>query len=270
MRALLISIAAFLALAGTATVLVLLYLFEMPPGEIISTISNEGKLFLFKHELVEKLSPAERKQLYQSNCTRKCHSNDLIENNPRTAAEWDAVVMRMKAPDRADLTDREAGVITRYLQRHFLSNIPTVLSEKKMKFIKRYLWRSDFGEGDLYLDIIYIPHAHTNLIPFLVAGSEPPDNKGAYFVVFLNTHQGTIPPWNVADMVTLHHPSGKSQKAIGWQVLYEDGQHHHNQGILTFPDFNESLPASMEVSIHLPGMRERIFQWELPVPPMAK
>ena len=270
MKALLISIAAFTLLAGTATLLVLIYLFEISPGEITNTLRSEGKLFLYKHELVEKLSPAERMRLYQSNCTRTCHSKDLVENNPRTAAEWDMVVTRMKAPDRADLNDREAEAITRYLQSHFLSNIPTALSEKTMKFIKRHLWKSDFGEGDLYLDVIYIPRAHINLLPFLVAGHEPPDKKGAFFVIFLNTHQGTIPPWNLADMVTLRHGSTYSQKASDWQVLYEDGQHHHNQGILTFPAFNENQPSSMEIAIRLPGMREEIFQWELPVPPMVK
>lgn len=270
MKALLISIAAFTVLAGTITVLVFIYLFDMPPGEIISTVESKGKFFLYRHELVEKLSSAEKKQLYQTNCTRKCHSIDLVENSPRTAAEWDTVVTRMQAPDRADLTDREAEVITRYLQNHFLSNIPTVLSEKTMKFIKRHLWKSDFGASDLFLDVIYIPRAHINLLPFLVAGREPPDNRGAFFVVFLNTHQGTIPPWNLAKMTTLRHGNGHSQKATDWQVLYEDGQHHHNQGILTFPDFNESQSASMEIAVHLPGMRERIFQWELPVPPMAE
>ena len=270
MKALLISIGAFVLLAGTATVLVFIYLFDMPPGEIIDTVRSEGKLFLFKHELVEKLSPAEKKQLYQTNCTRKCHSKDLIENSPRTAAEWDVVVSRMEAPDRADLTDREAEMITRYLQNHFLSNIPTVLSEKTMKFVKRHLWKSDFGESDLFLDVIYIPRAHINLLPFLVAGHKPPDKKGAFFVIFLNTHQGTIPPWNLAEMVMLRYDNGHPQEAGSWQVLYEDGQHHHNQGILTFPDFDESQLASMEIAIRLPGMRERIFQWKLPVPAMAE
>jgi hypothetical protein len=270
MKTLLISIAAFILLAGTATLLVFIYLFEMSPAEITATMGREGKFFLYKHALVEKLSPDERRQLYQSNCTRKCHSSDLIENNPRTAAEWDAVVSRMKAPDRADLTDREAEVVTQYLQNNFLSNIPTALSEKTMKFLKKHLWKSDFGEGDLYLDVIYIPRTHISLLPFLVAGQKAPDKKGAFFVLFLNTHQGTIPPWNIADMVTLRHGSGQLQKATDWQVLYEDGQHHHNQGLLTFPAFNESQSSSMEIVIHLPGLREETFQWKLPVPPMAE
>ena len=264
----------FTLLAGTCALLLFIYRFEMSPGEISDTLRSEGKFFLYRHELVEKLSPAERMRLYQSNCTRTCHSKDLVENNPRTAAEWDMVVTRMKAPDRADLNDREAEAITRYIQSHFLSNIPTALSEKTLKFIKRHLWKSDYGASDLFLDVIYIPRAQISLLPFLVAGKKPPDTRAAFFVVFLNTHQGTIPPWNIADMVTLSLSGGQSrdgtpQRASGWQVLYEDGQHHHNQGILTFPAFNESQPSSMEIAIRMPGMREEIFQWELHVPPMA-
>ncbi|MDX8411139.1 MAG: hypothetical protein R8K46_04590 [Mariprofundaceae bacterium] len=239
-------------------------------AEIVNTLRREGTFFLYKHELLAKLSSTEKMQLYQTNCTRKCHSKDLIENNPRAAAEWDTVVTRMKAPDRADLSDREAESITQYLQTHFLSNIPTILSEKKMRFTRRHLWKSDFGESDLFLDVIYIPQTHISLLPFLVAGQKPPETTGAFFVVFLNTHQGTIPPWNLADMVTLNHGGGQSEKASDWQVLYEDGQHHHNQGILTFPAFDERESVSMEITVRLPGMRERIFQWELPVPPMAE
>jgi len=269
MKTLLISITAFILLAATATVLVFVFLFDMPLKEITGTVRDQGKFFLYKHELVEKLSRAEKKRLYQTNCTRKCHSKDLIEKNPRSATEWEAIITRMKASDRADLNDREAQVITRYLQSHFLSNIPTALSEKTMKFIKRHLWKSDFGESDLYLDVIYIPHAHINLLPFLVAGRKAPQKRGAFFVIFLNTHQGTIPPWNLANMATLRR-GDNTEKASAWQMLYADGQHHHNQGILTFPDFDESQSADMEIAIHLPGMRERIFQWSLPVPSMKK
>jgi len=267
------SITALILLAGTVVVLVLIFLFEMPPSEIIDTVKNEGKFFLYKHELIVKLSAAEKRLLYQSNCTRKCHSKDLIEKTPKTAAEWDKIVRRMKAPDRADLSDREAAVITRYLKSHFLSNIPTVLPEKTMKFLKRHLWKSDFGEGDLYLDVIYIPRTLTRLLPYLVASNDLPKKQGAYFVVYLNTHQGSIPPWKLDQVTTLRHGDGKAQKATGWQILYEGdygGQLHHIQGVLTFADFDESQFDSMQIALDLPGMRERVFQWKLPVPPMAE
>lgn len=268
MKSILISLGAFLILAVTATVLVFIYLFHVPPEEIIDNVYNEGKLFLYKHDFVAKLSAAETKRLYQNTCTRTCHSSGLIEKKPRTAAEWEWVVNRMKAPDRADIPDRAAAAIKLYLQNNFLSNIPTVLPEKTMRFVKKHLWKSDFGDEDLYLDIIYIPRSHISLLPYLVASNEIPEGENAIFVVYLNTHQGTIPPWKLTRMAALNRDDGAEQQAVGWKVLYEDGQYHHRQGILMFPDLDESNTASLSVTIRLPGMRERVFQWALPVPAM--
>ncbi len=135
-----------------------------------------------------------------------------------------------------------------------------------MRFVKRHLWRSDFGESDLFLDIIYVPRLHHSLIPYLVASNSPPKTGSAVFVVFVNTHQGTIPPWDLVKMATFQNGDGGPQKAIGWSLIYEDGQGHHKQGILTFPAIDDSQTGTLEVAIRLPGMRERIFQWDLPIP----
>jgi hypothetical protein len=270
MKSIVISIAAFLFLAIAATLLVFIYLFHVPPEEIADKVYSEGKFFLYKHNMVAKLSATETKQFYKNTCTRTCHSSDLIEKKPRTAAEWEWVVNRMKASDRANLPDHAAAAIKRYLQNNYLSNVPTVLPEKTMRFVRKHLWKSDFGESDLYLDIIYIPHSHISLLPYMVASNELPKKQGAVFVLYLNTHQGTIPPWKVAKMAVLKHGKGSAQKAIDWEVLYEDSQYHHKQGTLIFPDFDSNNLTAMEVTIHLPGMRKRVFQWKLPVPALME
>ncbi len=266
MKSLLVSAGLSLLLGGTALFLTFTYLGDQRPGEMLDDLYTSGTLVLFKHGLIEDLSSGEITQLYQSSCNRKCHSKDVIEKHPRTSLEWEWIVTRMQAPDRAGINDRETAVITRYLQEHFLSNIPTIMPEKTMRFVKRHLWRSDFGESDLYLDIIYIPRLHLSLLPYLVASNSPPKGGGAVFVVFVNTHQGTIPPWDLSKMAIFQNGDGGSQKAIGWKLIYEDGQGHHKQGILTFPAIADSQPAALEVAIRLPGMRERIFQWDLPIP----
>src|SRR3990167_6048275 len=178
-KPLLISIALFLLLGWTAILLAFMYLTGQTPEAAINNIQREGKFFLYKHNLVEKLSSREITLLYQSTCTRKCHGKDVIEKKPRTAAEWEAVMTRMKASDRAGITDRHAETITRYLQSNFLSNVPTVLPEKTMKFVKLHLWRSDFGESDLFLDLIYIPYEHRKLLPYLGVRSAPTDDRAA-------------------------------------------------------------------------------------------
>jgi len=265
-KSLLVSITVFLLLFGTILFLVFMYLTGQAPSDVIDDVRNSGKLFLYQYGMVEKLSSNETTRLYQNTCTRKCHGKDVIEKKPRTASEWEVVVTRMKAPDRAGITDRHAETITRYLQSNFLSNVPTVLPEKTMKFVKRYLWRSDFGESDLFLDIIYIPRDHLSLLRYLGVRNTPPDQQAAFFVVYINTHQGSVPPWNLAEMVTLHDNNGHSQNATSWEVLYRDGQRHHNQGLLAFPNIDISKATDLEIQMRLPGLGMRTFQWSLPIP----
>ncbi|MDO8463895.1 MAG: hypothetical protein Q7S46_01390 [Gallionella sp.] len=194
----------------------------------------------------------------------------MIEKKPRTAAEWEAVITRMKVPDRAGIADRYAETIARYLQNNFLSNVPTVLPEKTMKFLKQHLWRMDFGESDLFLDIIYIPREHYGLLPYLGVRNPPPDRQTAFFVVYINTHQGLVPQWNFAELATLHDNRGHSINAIKWEVIYRDGQQHHNQGNLIFTDTDIGGATEMEIKLRLPSLGVKTFQWNLPVPPLTE
>lgn len=270
MKSLLVSITVFLLLCGAILLLAFVYLTEQAPDVFVNDVYNAGKLSLYKYGMVEKLSSKEVKRLYQDTCTRKCHGKDVIEKKPRTAAEWESVINRMKAPDRAGISDRHAEAITHYLQSNFLSNVPTVLPEKTMKFVKKYLWKSDFGESDLFLDVIYVPREHRSLLPYLGVRKTSSDQQAALFIVYINTHQGTVPPWNLAKMVTLRDNSGQTQNAIGWEVLYHDGQSHHNQGKLTFPDIDINKTTEMEIIMNLPGLGMRTFQWSLSIPPLPE
>ena len=71
-------------------------------------------------------------------------------------------------------------------------------------------------------------------------------------------------------MVTLHDNNGQAQNATGWEVLYHDGQSHHNQGTLTFPDIDIDKATELEIKMNLPGLGMRTFQWSLPVPPLPE
>lgn len=269
-KSLLVSLAVFLLLCVAALFAVFLYLTEQGPGDAINGLNNAARLTLYKYGMVDKLSSGEIKRLYLDTCTRKCHGKDVIEKKPRTAAEWEAVMTRMKASDRAGITDRHAETITRYLQSNYLSNVPTVLPEKIMKFVKLHLWRSDFGESDLFLDLIYIPQEHRKLLPYLGVRSAPTDRQAAFFVVYVNTHQGSVPPWDFSQLVTLHVNNGSGQSANAWKVLYEDGQRHHNQGVLVFPNIDTDQATDMEIKMRLPGLGMRTFQWKLPIPALSE
>lgn len=268
MRSFYMSLVIFMLLLGGLFLSGFVLLVEPGPEGRFNSVYSSTRIFLHRLAIVENLTPAEINQLYQSTCTRKCHSTDVIESAPRTAMEWDWIVTRMKAPERADIPERQARTITEYLQENFLSNTPTILPEKVMRFLRQHLWKSDFGESDLYLDIIYIPPLHRSLVPYLVLNnSEMKTETGeTLFVLYINTHQGVIPPWKITEMAVLRDEKGEETRANGWQVAYVDGQNHHYQGLLSFPVDIQKESGLMEVEVKLPGMRKRIFQWQLPIP----
>lgn len=247
-----------------------MYLTGQAPAALLEEVRGEGSILLYEYRMVDEMSATDITRLYRKSCTRRCHGKDVIEKNPRTAAEWESVVARMKAPDRAAMSDRLAEAVTRHLQNHFLSNIPTVLPAETMKFVRRHLWRSDFGDNDLFLDIIYVPREHLRLLPYLGVRKPPPGQRNALFVVFLNTHRGTVPPWNLGETSSLRADNGRRQNASSWEVLYRDGQQHHRQGLLTFPDFDAGQSTELEVAVRLSGLGTRTFQWRLPVPPLPE
>jgi len=268
MRSFYMSLVLFMLLLASLSFMAFMYLLEPGSEGRLSYAYSSARLFLHKLAVVDSLTPAETERLYRNSCTRTCHSTDVIELTPRTAMEWDWIVTRMKAPERGDIADRPARVITEYLQEHYLSNTPTILPEKVMRFLRKHLWKSDFGASDLYLDIIYIPRLHRSLIPYLVLSKslQKSEVREVQFVLYINTHQGVIPPWKIAEMAVLRNDKGVETKASQWQVAYVDGQNHHYQGLLSFPYDSNEKSGLMEVEVKLPGMRKRIFQWQLPIP----
>lgn len=264
----LLSTAIVLLLGGMALLAAFMHLTGQTPAALLENMHGEGRILLYEYGMADELSPAEVTRLYRGSCTRRCHGRDVIENHPRTAAEWESVVTRMKASDRADLNDRLAEAVTRHLQNHFLSNIPTVLPAGTMKFVRQHLWRSDFGDNDLFLDVIYVPREHLRLLRYLGVRNPPSGERHALFVVFMNTHRGVVPPWNLGETSTLRVAGGRRQKASAWEILYRDGQQHHKQGLLTFPGIDTGQAGELEVAVQLSGLGTRTFQWRLPVPPL--
>ena len=101
-------------------------------------------------------------------------------------------------------------------------------------------------------------------------GKDPVCFNSHFFVVYVNTHQGSVPPWDFSQLVTLHVNNGIGQSANAWKVLYEDGQRHHNQGVLVFPNIDTDQATDMEIKMRLPGLGMRTFQWKLPIPALSE
>ncbi|OHC75608.1 MAG: hypothetical protein A3G18_00145 [Rhodospirillales bacterium RIFCSPLOWO2_12_FULL_58_28] len=265
MKSILLSFVIFMLLLGTVSVAGFIYVVEPGPEGRIGFLKATGRLLLYKYALIDSLKPREIRRLYESSCTRKCHGKAVIEDKPRTAMEWGQIVERMGAGDRADLAFNEKKTIIEHLQRNYLSNVPTILPDHTMRFLKKHLWRLDFGESDLYFDIIYMPLKHRRFMPYLALKAQPTNGDEAVFIVYVNTHTGIIPSWDMSRITTITNGEGRETKAVGWQILFEDVDKHHRQGILTFPEIGKEGDA-LTLTIKPEGMKERIFQWTLPVP----
>jgi len=229
-------------------------------------LQQQGKLALFSYAGMGTLSEAEQKMIYMKACTKKCHSNDVVERSAHTAREWENTINRMRTANNARVTDNEAVAITAYLSRRYGSNIPTVLSAEGGKYLKTYLWRSDFGESDLYVDIIYTPEEYFDI----VGGSMEVEGYDAanylLFKVYLNTHQNKLDTFPLDELTVINGGDGKEFKPLLWKVIYESSDFHHREGLLVFDKLKKET-APLEMALRdLPGQKERLFQWALPIP----
>ncbi|MEO5348553.1 MAG: hypothetical protein H7836_02760 [Magnetococcus sp. YQC-3] len=275
-RSFFLLLATLLLLTAAAGLFGYFFLLEPGPHGRMAAARELGEIWLYRWGWLDRITEKQRKQLYESVCTRRCHSQAVIENRPRTAMEWDAIIARMRTieqnGERARISEREAVTVAAHLKKYFLSTIPTVLPQAVMRLLKKDLWRMDFGDNDLFLDLIHLPLSHRSLVPYLVMKPGTTyTGEETLFIVYVNTHQGTVPRWDLAKLVTLSIGNDAAPlKPLAWQVLYEDDQQHHRQGLLTFPPIHlaEGKEVTMQMTVQLPDMPARNFQWSLPVPPL--
>lgn len=266
MRQFLVALLIFaLFLAAAAAAAFFLFMDTKPLGrfEYLNTITRTTA---FKFIGLPKLDDAETKFLYNSSCTRKCHSRDVVERARHTAREWEGAVKRMRSVNGARLTDNEAVQIVKYLKKNYLSNVPTILSNEANRFLKQHLWRSDFGESDLYIDVIYTPIEYFNLI----GGASDAERHNAQdytvFLVYLNTHQDRLPKAAVERLAVLKDADGRTYEPVDWKVSYISGDYHHMEGVLRFKKVRNDKGFMELILKDLPGQKERLFRWDMPVP----
>ncbi len=263
-------ILAVLTIAGLVGGFVLfiafIFLVDTAPLSRTEFIKTFLRIRSFRYTGYPELTDREIKILYRWRCTGICHGSEPIETSRHTAREWEGIVARMRVRNGAKVNKRESALIIAYLQKNFGSNVPTILSPEANRFLKRYLWRSDFGESDLYVDVIYAPMEYFDLMGGFMNAVEYQAEDKTIFMVYFNTHQEKLPPFSLEKMATLRGPDGTEMKPIDWRVTYESGDLHHREGVLRF----KRLPfrtGTMELILEdLPGQKKRVFSWELPIP----
>lgn len=265
MKAFFVTLAVFIAFLAVLAFAVFLIIVDTRPMGKMEYLYRVGKLNAFRYTGLGNLSETEIKLVYEGRCTRKCHSRDVVERSAHNVREWEEIIGRMRAANKANVTNSEAVVITTYLTRHFGSNIPTILTAEGGKYLKKYLWRSDFGESDLYVDIIYTPTEYFNFIggSSVVEGYEA--GRYTLFKVYINTHQNKLAPFPLERLAILKTNEGREYKPVLWKVIYESADYHHREGLLIFKKIDNGPSISLSL-MDLPGQKERVFQWELPIP----
>ncbi len=265
-KAFLVSVAVFVSFLAVLAFMLFLILVDTSPMGKTEYLLQTGKLTLFRYAGIGSLDDRELKIVYEGACTRKCHSRDVVERSAHNAREWEEIINRMGGVNGARITRSEAGVIAAYLAKRYGSNIPTILSPEGGKYLKKHLWRSDFGESDLYVDIIYTPVEYFDI----AGGSREVEGynaeKYAVFTVYLNTHQDRLAPYPLDQLASLTTGKGASSEPLLWKVVYESGDYHHRESVLIFKKAGEDSRAMTLVLRDLPGRKERLFEWKLPIP----
>lgn len=266
MKTFFLSLVIFVVSAVLLVFAAYLFLVDTSPMGKMEYLAETGKFTIFRYTGYGDLDDHEIKRMYENGCTRKCHSRDVIERTVHTAKEWEDIVNRMRTVNNASVTDAEAAAVTAYLAKRYGSNIPTILSVEGGRYLKKYLWRSDFGEEDLYVDIIYSPVEYFKVIGgrSIVEGFSTKEYE--LFKVYINTHQNKLDKTPLDKLAILTTNEGKEYRPERWVIIYESGDSHHREALLVFKKIDEST-SSFAIGIEgLPGRNVRLFDWEVPIP----
>ena len=130
-----LALAAFLILVDTSPMGRMEYLFEI------------GRLSVFRYTGLGNMSDRDVKLIYEGRCTRKCHSRDVVERSAHNVREWEEIIGRMRAVNKANVTNSEGTVITTYLTKRYGSNIPTILTAEGGKYLKNIFGGATSGKA---------------------------------------------------------------------------------------------------------------------------
>lgn len=265
LAAIIISGAALILLAS----LVFMLFVGTEPFSKAEFIEDMVRLKAFRYTGLVNLDEAGVKTLYQWSCVGRCHGAAPVETARHTSREWRETIDRMRIKNGADVNEKERDAIAGYLRKNYGSNVPTILSPEANRYLKKYLWKSDFGESDLYVDIIYSPKEFFELMGEYTEMKRYGAGSGLVFKVYLNTHQGKLERWDIKTLAAMRFAGGEL-KPLDWTVLYESGDLHHMEGVLRFHKTLDPKDGFMEIILRdLPGQKERAFRWELPIPEPA-
>ncbi|MBI3354430.1 MAG: hypothetical protein HY034_06045 [Nitrospirae bacterium] len=247
--------------------------FSLGATSVSGDISSVGRMMLFRYGIVKSIAPKDERFIFEYNCFRGCHSRDVIDRANHTPFEWAAVVDRMRNVNNVQLKDNEAAVIIRHLQTTRLPLVSSLSSDIVHKMFKQ-LWKSDFGEGDVYIDVVYSPPEYFKATGALSLLERFKADEYLVFLINLTVHTGRLAPYRMDELAVLMDDKGREIRPVeGWEIIFETGDNHHREGIIRFPkkDSSGNLiidkdTKSFELIIKdVARIKQRVFRWELPI-----
>ncbi len=236
-------------------------------------ISSVGRMMLFRYGIVKSIAPKDERFIFEYNCFKRCHSRDVIDRANHTPFEWAAVVDRMRSANNVELKDREAAVIIRHLQTTRLPLVSSLSSDIVQKMFKQ-LWKSDFGEGDVYIDVVYSTPEYFKATGALSHLERFKADEYLVFLINLTVHTGKLAPYKIDELAVIRDDKGREIRPVeGWEIIFETGDNHHREGIIRFPKKDsagkpviDKDTKSFELIIKdVARIKQRVFKWELPI-----
>jgi len=247
--------------------------FSLSATSASGDISSVGRMMFFRYGIAKNLTPQDEKFIFEYNCFKRCHSRDVIDRANHTPFEWAAVVDRMRNVNKVKLKDREAAVIIRHLQTTRLPLVSSLSSDIVQKMFKQ-LWKSDFGEGDVYIDVVYSTSEYFKATGALAHLERFKADEYLVFLINLTVHTGKLAPYRMDELTVMRDDKGREIMPVeGWEIIFETGDNHHREGIIRFPKKDSSgKPVidkdtkSFELIIKdVARIKQRIFKWDLPI-----
>lgn len=249
------------------------YLYASRLGASGADLKTAARLLLFRYNVLRVITPEETQALFEVSCVRKCHGRSVVEKAVHTTFGWAQTVDRMRKDYGAPLTGPESGVLMRYLQMTYPAVESTYPHDVVQKVFK-LLWRSDVGEGDVYIDSIFATSEYFRSTGAISQAEKFGVENHLVFLINLTVHAGRLEPYPMDKLVALKDENGREYQAIpGWEVLTETSDNHHRQGVVRFRRFDDQgrpiLPESARkfhlVLRDIAAVKERVLEWQLPI-----
>jgi hypothetical protein len=151
--------------------------------------------------------------------------------------------------------------------------VSSLSSDIVQKMFKQ-LWKSDFGEGDVYIDVVYSTPEYFKATGALAHLERFKADEYFVFLINLTVHTGKLAPYRMDELAVMRDDKGREIKPVeGWEIIFETGDNHHREGIIRFPKKDSSGKPVIDKDTKLfeliikdvARIKQRVFKWELPI-----